>query len=312
MLQIEAALVGFGDLAWGPWLLLLLVGGGFYFLILSRLLPFRYLGHSIALLSGKYDQDGPGEITHFQALSSALAGTIGMGNIAGVAVAISIAGQALSSGCGPRLFSVLPSSSLPAPSALCTAARTAPGRFRAGPCMSLRRGLGQNPPPGELFCIAGTIGCLPLFQTNQLVQAVREIIFLQQGWITSGQTNLFNLLMGLTLACLAASVIFGGLARIARVVSKLVPTMAVIYVLAALYILATHITEVPALLLLIVTDAFTGNAATGGLVGAVIVTGIRRGVFSNEAGIGTDPWPMAPHAPPSQSARVSWPCLARL
>ena len=81
MSRIEAAFIAFGDLAWGPWLLILILGGGIYFLVLSRLMPFRYLSHSIALLSGKYDDSGTGEITHFQALSSALAGTIGMGNI---------------------------------------------------------------------------------------------------------------------------------------------------------------------------------------------------------------------------------------
>jgi len=89
---IEALLITFGDLAWGPWLLILLLGGGLYFIFLSRFLPFRYLSHSLALLCGEYDKEGPGEITHFQALSSALAGTIGMGNIAGVAVAITVGG----------------------------------------------------------------------------------------------------------------------------------------------------------------------------------------------------------------------------
>ncbi len=80
MNSIEALLITFGDLAWGPWLLILLLGGGLYFIFLSRFLPFLYLPHSLALLSGKYDKEGPGD---FQALSSALAGTIGMGNIAG-------------------------------------------------------------------------------------------------------------------------------------------------------------------------------------------------------------------------------------
>ena len=93
MNEIESALIYFGELAWGPWLLVLILGGGVYFLVYSRLLPFRYLSHSIALLQGRYDNDSsPGDITHFQALSSALAGTIGMGNIAGVAVAIHMGG----------------------------------------------------------------------------------------------------------------------------------------------------------------------------------------------------------------------------
>ena len=289
MQQIEATLVEFGNLAWGPWLLLLLVGGGFYFLILSRLLPFRYLGHSIALLSGKYDQDGPGEITHFQALSSALAGTIGMGNIAGVAVAISIGGPGAVFWMWVTAVLGITIKFFTCSLSVMYRGKDSAGQIQGGPMYVITEGLGPKfRPLASFFCIAGIIGCLPLFQTNQLVQAVREIIFLQQGWITTEQTNLFNLLAGLTLACLAGSVIFGGLARIARIVSKLVPSMALIYLLVALYILTTHITEVPALLLLIVTDAFTGNAAAGGLVGAVIVTGIRRGVFSNEAGIGTE------------------------
>ena len=90
---IQSVTTAFADLAWGPWLLWLLLGGGFYFLVRSRFTPFRYLGHAIDLIRGKYDNpDHPGHINHFDALSAALAGTIGMGNIAGVALAIKIGG----------------------------------------------------------------------------------------------------------------------------------------------------------------------------------------------------------------------------
>jgi AGCS family alanine or glycine:cation symporter len=132
------------------------------------------------------------------------------------------------------------------------------------------------------------IGCLPLVQVNQLVQTIREVVFIDQGWLDPANSTFFNFGAGLVLATIVALVIFGGLSRIARVAGKLVPTMAVLYISAALWVVITHIAEVPSILWLIVSDAFTGAAAAGGAIGAVISNGVRRGVFSNEAGVGTE------------------------
>ena len=289
MSSIEQALITFGNLAWGPWLLVLILGGGFYFLLRSRLLHFRHLGHSFALLSGRYDDGGPGEITHFQALSSALAGTIGMGNIAGVAVAISIGGPGAVFWMWATALLGVSTKFFTCTLAVMYRGKDSEGNLQGGPMYVIEQGLGPRWRPLALFfCVAGVFGCLPLFQTNQLVQTIREMIFLRQGWIAPSDTNLFNLIAGLTLAGIAAMVIFGGLHRIAAVASRLVPAMSLLYVLVACVVMLQHFSDIPAYLWLIVSDAFTGTSVAGGAIGTVIATGVRRGAFSNEAGIGTE------------------------
>lgn len=290
MAKIEQLFIDFGDFAWGPWLVILILGSGIYFLFLSRLLPFRYLGHSIALLRGKYDADsGPGDITHFQALSSALAGTIGMGNIAGVAVAIHIGGPGAVFWMWATAVVGIATKFFTCTLAVMYRGKDSAGHLQGGPMYVIVEGLGERYRPLAIFfCVAGVIGCLPLFQTNQLVQTIREVVFIKQGWIEESQAFEFNLITGIILAAIAASVIFGGLHRIALVASRLVPTMAVLYVGTAILILAMNMDRVPYYLGLIFRDAFTGTAVAGGAIGTVIATGVRRGVFSNEAGIGTE------------------------
>jgi len=163
------------------------------------------------------------------------------------------------------------------------------GNLQGGPMYVITEGLGEKYRPlAVFFCVAGVVGCLPLFQTNQLVQTIREVIFLKNGWISADQITAFNLAAGLILAAVVSTVIFGGLGRIARVASRLVPVMALIYISAAFYVLMLNFQEVPHYLALIVTDAFSGLAVAGGAIGTVIATGVRRGAFSNEAGIGTE------------------------
>ena len=289
MSDIETLLITFGDLAWGPWLLVLILGGGLYFLFLSRFRPFLYLAHSFALLSGKYDSDGPGEITHFQALSSALAGTIGMGNIAGVAVAIHVGGPGAIFWMWATAVLGIATKFFTCTLAVMYRGTDSLGKIQGGPMYVITEGLGPKYRfLATFFCVVGVVGCLPLFQTNQLVQTVREVIFLKHGWITPDDAFIFNVISGTVLAFIVGSVIFGGLTRIAAVAVRLVPTMTVIYVSTAAWVLFSNIGDVPRYLLLIVEDAFTGLAAAGGAVGTVIATGVRRGAFSNEAGIGTE------------------------
>jgi AGCS family alanine or glycine:cation symporter len=289
MKSIEALLITFGDLAWGPWLLILLLGGGIYFIFLSRFLPFRYLSHSLALLSGKYDKEGPGEISHLQALSSALAGTIGMGNIAGVAVAITVGGPGAVFWMWVTAILGITTKFFTCTLSVMYRGEDSEGNIQGGPMYVITEGLGKKYSwLAVFFCVAGVIGCLPMFQTNQLVQTMRELIFLEQGWIRQDQTTEFNFITGVVLAAIVAMVILGGLSRISKVVSRLVPIMSLLYVGIAFYILLMNWSEVPHYLMLIVTDAFTGMAAAGGAIGTVIATGIRRGAFSNEAGIGTE------------------------
>lgn len=290
MKSIEQALIYFGEIAWGPWLLILILGGGFYFLWCSRLLPFRYLGHSLALLRGKYDEeDSPGDISHFQALSSALAGTIGMGNIAGVAVAIHVGGPGAIFWMWLTALLGIATKFFTCTLAVMYRGHDSQGHLQGGPMYVITEGLGKKwRPLAVFFSLAGLIGCLPLFQTNQLIQTVRELVFLKEGIIVESQSFEFNLYAGITLAALIALVIFGGLHRIALVATRLVPTMSLLYIGTALYILSNNFDRVPENLLLIFSDAFSGLAVAGGAIGTVIATGVRRGAFSNEAGIGTE------------------------
>ena len=181
--QLEASLIYFGEVAWGPWLLILILGGGFYFLVQSRLLPFLYIGHSIDLLRGKYDDpNNPGDITHFQALSSALAGTIGMGNIAGVAVAIHIGGPGAIFWMWMTAVVGIATKFFTCTLAVMYRGEDSAGNIQGGPMYVITQGLGPKWKPFAIFfSLAGLIGCLPLFQTNQLVQTVRDVIFINQG-----------------------------------------------------------------------------------------------------------------------------------
>lgn len=283
--------VAFSALAWGPWLLVLLLGGGAFFLAYSRLLPFRFLGHAWALLRGKHDHPhDPGQISHFQALSSALAGTIGMGNIAGVAVAISIGGPGAIFWMWVTAVLGIATKFFTCTLAVMYRGVDTRGELQGGPMYVIREAL---PPRVRFlaywFAIVGLVGCLPAFQTNQLVQIMRDVVFIPQGWIAAdGDYLRFNLASGIVIASLVALVVYGGLFRIANVASKVVPAMTLLYTGAALVIVVLNIEQVPSLLWLIVSDAFTGEAAAGGVIAAVVSTGVQRGAFSNEAGIGTE------------------------
>lgn len=289
METIERIVVTFADYAWGPWLLVLLLGGGTFFLLYSRLIPFRYFKHSIEILRGKYDNpDDSGDISHFQALSSALAGTIGMGNIAGVAIAIYVGGPGAIFWMWISAIVGIATKFFTCSLAVMYRGKDSLGHLQGGPMYVVVEGLGKKwKPLATLFCVAGLVGCLPAFQANQLVQIFREVIFIPNGWLGEEHFT-FNLISGLTIAGLVSLVIFGGITRIGLVASRMVPAMVILYLLATVWILAINYQDLPGYLWLIISDAFSGKAAAGGAFGVVIITGIRRAAFSNEAGIGTE------------------------
>lgn len=290
---IDQWIAQFASFVWGLPLLILLVGGGLYLLILSRFLPFRYLKHAVLVLQGKYDDpNDPGQISHFQALTTALSATIGMGNIAGVAVAISIGGPGAIFwlwvsgviGMSTKFFT----STL----AILYRGKDSSGAIQGGPMYFIMEGLGKSwKPLAIFFSLAGLIGALPVFNVNQLTQAIRDILLVPNG-IEAGLTS--NLWIGVILAIITSVVILGGLKRISRTAARMVPAMVILYMVAVLIILFVHIEEVPKYFLMIFTDAFSasnykGDPLLGGIVGGLILLGIRRGAFSNEAGIGTAP-----------------------
>lgn len=274
---------------WGTPLVVLLVGGGLYFLIYSRFIPYRYFWHAIEVLRGKYDDpDDPGDISHFEALASALAATVGMGNISGVAVAIAVGGPGavfwmwISAivGMATKFFTCTLS--------VMYRGYDSDGHLQGGTMYIITEGLGQKwKPLAGLFAVAGLFGPLPIFQANQVTQIVRDFLLIPNG--ISDPNNHFNtdLISGLVILAVVSLVIFGGIKRIGKVASKMVPAMVVIYVGSVAYILLVHIDVLGEYLMLIITDAFTANSVMGGAVGALIITGVRRAAFSNEAGIGT-------------------------
>ncbi|MDZ7660404.1 sodium:alanine symporter family protein [Fodinibius sp.] len=295
---IEQALSAFSSFMWGMPLVYLLVGGGLFFLIYSRFAPFKYFRHALNILRGHYDDpDDPGDITHFEALASALAATVGMGNISGVAVAIFMGGPGALFWMWVSAFVGMATKFFTCTLAILYRGEDSEGKVQGGPMYVIREGLekkwGDNwtylfKPLAGLFALAGIFGPLPIFQANQLTQILRDSIYIPQGWVAANAHMGGDLITGFVLVVLVSIVIFGGITRIGKVTSKLVPAMVVIYVGCVIAILASHITEIPHYLGLIVTDAFTGKSVMGGAVGSLIVIGIQRGVFSNEAGLGTE------------------------
>lgn len=288
MQQIEQIIIGFADFTWGPWLLVLLLGGGGFFLCYSRFLPFRFFRHAVNILRGKYDDpNDPGDISHFAALSSALAATIGVGNIAGVAVAVKVGGPGAIFWMWLSAIVGMATKYFTCSLAIMYRGTDSRGATQGGPMYTIVEGLGRKwKPLGVFFCVAALIGALPAFQVNQLVQILRDVIFAPNGWIGESHFT-FDLIAGVIIAGLVGLIIFGGIIRIGTVASKLVPGMLILYLAAAVWVLAVNYASIPKSLWLIITDAFSGQAVAGGAIGAVIMTGIRRAAYSNEAGIGT-------------------------
>ena len=274
---------------WGTPLVFLLLGGGIFFAVYSRLIPLMYFKHAIDILLGKYDsKDDPGQITHFEALSSALAGTVGMGNIAGVAVAIHTGGPGAIFwmwvtallGMSTKFFT-------------CTLAVMYRGKddndeIQGGVMYFIEKGLGEKfRPLSIMFGISGLFGSLVFFQANQLSQIIRDLVYAP---LSLFQNDIFigNICTGLIVASLVGFVIFGGIQRIAKVASRMVPFMVGMYLVAALVIIGKNAQEIPSVFVLIIKDAFNGSSVAGGALGSMIIIGVRRGLFSNEAGTGTE------------------------
>lgn len=265
-------------------------------------MPYRNFRHGIQVLSGKYeDPTAPGEINHFQALSSTLAATVGMGNISGVAIALGVGGPGAIFWMWITAIVGMATKFFTCTLAIMYRGKDTNGDIQGGPMYYITEGLGQKwKPLAIFFSVAGLIGCTPMFQANQLTQIIRDTMLAERGllgyntmlladsWITETGFRLSDIIMGLILVALVSTVIFGGIKRIGHVASRLVPLMVLIYVFTVVYIIINNIVDVPYYFWLIVTDAFTGQAAAGGALGVVISNGIRRGAFSNEAGIGTE------------------------
>ena len=284
-------LLSFSGWLWGN-LLYLLLGGGLFFAVFSRFCPFRYLGHGMALLLGmKVEKDAPGEVSHFRALCSALSGTVGMGNVAGGAVAITQGGPGAIFWMWVCALLGMATKFYTCSLAVMYRGKDENGVEQGGPMYFIREGLGEKWQPLAIFFAAcGMFGCLPLLQSNQLTQIVNTMFFEPQGWFVGSESTaqVGNALFGLLLAVLVGMVVVGGIKRIGAFAARLVPGMVLLYGGTSLVIILLHVDRILPSLSLILSDAFTGQAVAGGALGMVIVTGVRRAAFSNEAGMGTE------------------------
>ncbi|OEU59441.1 MAG: hypothetical protein BAW33_04040 [Desulfobacterales bacterium C00003104] len=274
---------------WGAPLMILLVGTGLYLTLRTSFIQFRAFGHGVKVLRGTFDrQDDPGEISHFRALSAALSATIGTGNIVGVAAAIlvggpgavfwmwitAIVGMATKFGCCALSvhFRRIDES----------------GEAHGGPMYYIEMGMGPSfkwlAVLFAMFTAAASLGIGNMFQINNLAAAVNTLLYghdLQS-------THTVNLTVGIVTASAVALVILGGVKRIAGVASRIVPFMCVFYILAGLLILLLNSAAIPHGLALIFQSAFSApESVAGGLLGGVIRSGVARGLFSNEAGLGS-------------------------
>ena len=290
MQQLEKLSADFANLMWGMPLVVLLVGGGAFLVLYSRFLPYRHFRHSIDVIMGKYDHpDDDGLISHFHALATALSGTLGMGNIAGVAVAITMGGPGAIFWMWVTAVVGVATKFYTCTLAIMYRGRDNMGELQGGPMYVIREGLGPRwYPLAILFAVAGLFGTLPLFQVNQLVQILRDVLAIPNGVASVERHFGFDLVMGLLIGVGVLPVILGNIQRIGRVAARLVPTMVGVYFIVTLVLLALHLSEIPSAFMLIVSDAFSGQAVAGGAIGTVIMMGVRRGAFSNEAGIGTE------------------------
>ena len=237
---------------WGYPLLILMMGGGIFFTLYSRFTPFRFFKHGIKILLGQYDNpQDPGDLTHFQALSTALASTVGMGNISGVAVAISMGGPGALFWMWVSAFVGMSTKFFTCTLSIMFRGKDDRGDVQGGPMYVIETALGKKfKALAILFSTAGLIGCLPLFQANQLTQIIRDEIWKNNGWFTDSVLT-GNLVVGIPVAVLVALVIFGGIKRIGYVASKLVPLMVSLYLLAGIFIMITNLEHIPDILSLI-------------------------------------------------------------
>ena len=276
----DAVSVGNG-LIWGKLLVYLLIGAGLYFTVMTRGIQFRFFGHMFALLKGS--RDGGEGISSFQALSTSLAARVGTGNLAGVAVAIYLGGPGAIFWMWMTALVGMATSFVESTLAQAYKVDHGDKTFRGGPARYIERGLGQR-----WMAIAFSICLIIAFglafnsvQANSIAQAMEQAF------------NIPTWIVGIALLVGVTPIIFGGLRSIAKVAELIVPLMALLYLILALVVVALNIDELPSAIALIFNSAFGLEEAAGGAVGYAVaqamMQGIKRGLFSNEAGMGSTP-----------------------
>ncbi len=285
MEALTSLLKTLSNFIWGPIMLALLLGVGIYLTIGLKLMPWRRIGHGFKLLFSKQADKNHGDISPFQALMTALSATIGTGNIAGVATAIFLGGPGAIFWMWVTALFGMATKYGEAVLAVKYREVDSRGKRQGGPMYYIKNGLGENWKwLGFLFALFGTVaafGIGNMVQSNSVADALHS------------NFNVDPMITGIVLAILVGLVIIGGVTRIGEVAGKLVPVMAIAYITGSLLVIFANFDQVGNAFSLIFSSAFSGTAATGGFAGAAVWAAIRfgvaRGVFSNEAGLGSAP-----------------------
>ena len=296
MQKVNEFLLALNDYLGGhQWFVYLLLGTGVFFTLYLGLPQIRYFGHAIRVVKGRFDRaEDIGDTSHFQALTTALSGTVGTGNIAGVALAIHLGGPA-------ALFWMLVTAMLGMTTKFVEVTIShkyrdilPDGSISGGPMYYMKKRMNITTRKGKIIKTGAVLGAFFAFATilsSFGTGSLPQINSISESMFTSFGIN--HTLTGGVLAVLLGLVIIGGIKRIAKVTSTLVPMMAIIYVLGAILVIATNYQNILPSLGSIFTDAFTGSAAVGGFLGAGFAftfnKGVNRGLFSNEAGQGSAP-----------------------
>lgn len=283
-MSLEEITGQFVGMVWGLPLIFLLVGAGVMFTLYFGFPQLTLFKHAIDIVRGKYDNpDDEGEISHFQALATALSATVGLGNIAGVAVAVAAGGPGAVFWMWVAGFIGMTTKFTEVTLSLTYREKLTTGEVHGGPMYVVKNGLPKS--LGfmgwlyALFVILSSFGAGNMFQSNQMASIINRTVGLPE-WVS-----------GIIFAILAFVVLVGGIKRIANVTDKLVPAMVVLYVGGALFVVLSNFTDIPNMFSMIISNAFTGTAATGAFAGVVvkevIIQGVRRATFSSEAGMGS-------------------------
>tara|TARA_X000000368_G_scaffold166940_1_gene131708 strand:+ start:3054 stop:4397 length:1344 start_codon:yes stop_codon:yes gene_type:complete len=284
-MNIEILLNNISGLVWGPITLLFLLGVGVYLMFGLKGFPLLNLNLGIKYLFKKSDSKDTGDISSFESLMTALSATVGTGNIAGVATAIFIGGPGAIFWMWITALFGMATKYAEAFLAIHYREKNVEGDHVGGPMYYIKNGLGRKYIfLGYLFAFFGMIAAFGIgngVQSNSVAQ------------VLSDEFAISKMSIGLVIALLVTLVILGGIKSIGKTASKLVPTMAIIYIVGGLFIVISNITMVPEIFMLIINSAFSSTAASGGFAGAsvwmAIRFGVSRGIFSNEAGLGSSP-----------------------
>ncbi len=268
----------------------LLILGGLFLVFYSKFLPYRFFGHAIAITAGKYDnKDAKGDVSSFQALSAAVAATVGLGNISGVAIAIHDGGPGVIFWIWVTALIGMCIKFYSCTLSVMYRGVDSEGKLQGGPMYYITKGLGPKAKPlAVFFAVCGLFGFLGVFTANQFTETFMSVVSPSDTLFAMSDLN-WKLTIGVVLALITSVVIFGGLKNIAKVASAIVPFMVAVYLIAVIAVMAMNSEQIIPSIKLIFTEAFNFNTVvTGGFWGLVII-GVRRAMFSNEAGLGSAP-----------------------